>query len=71
LASYISSHQLGKSFELKAHENMVSVRKKTTSDTMDIKCRGRENFEIYINAELATGANQSQMARGVIQWLER
>jgi hypothetical protein len=50
---------------------MVSVRKKTTSDTMDIKCRGRENFEIYINGELATWANQSQMARGVIQWLER
>jgi hypothetical protein len=71
LASYIGNHQLGKSFELNVHENMVSVRKRTTSDTMDVKCRGRENFEIYINGELATGTDQSQMVRGVIQWLER
>ena len=71
LATYIGSHQLGKSFELNVHENLVSVRKRTTSDTIDIKCRGRENFEIYIDGKLATGTNQSQMVRGLIQWLER
>ena len=71
LASYISNHQLGKSFELKVHENLVLLRKRTTSDTLDIKCRGRENFEIHINEKLATGCNQDLMVRGVIQWLKQ
>jgi hypothetical protein len=71
LISYMASYPSPHDIDISVDENVVKLRKKATDDTMDIKCSGRDSFEIYLGGQLATGTNQSQMVRGVIDWLKR
>lgn len=71
LASYIGTHPPGKSIEISVHENVVSLRKKTTSDTLEITYTEYEVFEVTMDGKFATSGDQSAMTRCVIDWLKR
>jgi hypothetical protein len=71
LVSYMGNHPRPQSIDISVHDNMVSLRKKTTSNALDIKCTGRNSFEVAIDEKFATGGNQSDMVRGVFDWLKR
>ncbi len=71
LINYMARNPCPHSIDISVDENVINLRKITTSDTMEIKCNGRGSFEISINGKLATSTDRGQMARGVMDWLDR
>ena len=69
LMSYIGNHPRQQSIEISVHENRITLRKKTTSNTLEITCIEQDHYEVAIDAAQATMANKSHMARAVIEWL--
>ena len=74
LTSYIGTHPRpqGPDIEIGVYENRITLRKKTTSDTMEIVCSGELGaFEVIMDGTNYGVTNQSNMARGVLTWLKR
>jgi hypothetical protein len=62
LTSYMGSHPRDQEIDIGVHENRVSLRKETTSNTFEITC-------IAVDGDTRGSANKSAMARTVIRWL--
>lgn len=58
----------GPDIDIGVHENRITLRKRTTSNTMEIVCTGRGIFEIRVDGDPHV-ANQSTMARSVLGWV--
>jgi hypothetical protein len=73
LQNYIGTHPRpqGPDIDVGVHEDRITLRKKTTSNTLEIVCNGREAFEMTIDGRPHGPANQSIMARAVFDWLKR
>jgi len=69
LTSYMGSHPRDQSIDIDVHENRVSLRKMTASDTFEITCIGRDAFKMAVVGDTRGSANKSAMARTVIRWL--
>jgi hypothetical protein len=71
LMSYIGTHpRLQGDIDIGVNENRITLRKKTTSDTLEIVCTGEHGaFEVTIEGKNYGVTNQSNMARGVLGWL--
>jgi hypothetical protein len=69
LRSYMAKHPPGQDVDISLYENLVSLRKKTSGNTLDIKCSGY--FELIIDGKVAISGDQSTMARAVIDWIKR
>jgi hypothetical protein len=72
LTSYIGTHPRpdGPDIEIGVHENRVTLRKKTTSNTVEVVCLARGSFETKIDGRTRGIGNQSAMAQGVFYWLK-
>jgi hypothetical protein len=69
LTSYMGNHPRDQSIDIDVHENRVSLRKKTTSNTFEIACIGGDTFKMAVNGDTRGSVNKSTMARTVIRWL--
>ena len=69
LTSYMGSHPRDQDIDIGVHENRVSLRKETTSNTFEITCIGRDAFKMAVDGDTRGSANKSAMARTVIRWL--
>src|SRR5215470_9930133 len=69
LLSYLRTRRGPHTIDVSVDENIVSLRKRTTSHTLDIKRSGGNLFVIDIDQHAATAVDKSNMIRGVIQWL--
>ena len=69
LTSYMGSHPRNQNIDIGLHENRVSLRKKTTSNTFEITCIGGDAFKMAVDGETCGSSNKSAMARSVIRWL--
>jgi hypothetical protein len=64
------NHPRQQSVDVGVRENLVTLRKKTTSHMLEITCTGREGFEVTIDGTKSPPTNRSGMARTVINWLK-
>lgn len=73
MLSYIGKYPniYGPSIEVGQHENRVTLRKKTTSEKLEIACVGREAFEVTINGLAQGQANKNGMTDAVLGWLKK
>ena len=69
LTSYMGSHPRDQDIDIGVHENRVSLRKETTSNTFEITCIGRDAFKMAVDGDMRGSANKSAMARTVIRCL--
>jgi hypothetical protein len=70
LMSYIGAHAREHEVDIEVNENRVTLRKKKTSNTLDITCVGRDSFELAIDGGRPTATSKSNMARTTIDWLK-
>ena len=73
LLNYIGTHPRPDrpSIDVGAHENRITLRKKTTPNTLEIVCTDQNTFEVTMDGGAHGPLNQSLMARAVLDWLKR
>jgi hypothetical protein len=71
LMSYIGDDPREHYVEIEVNENRITLRKKTTSNTLEIVCVGRDSFELAIDGGRPTATGKSNMARTTVDWLKR
>ena len=65
----MGNHPRDQSIDIGVHENRVTLRKKTTSNTFEIAYIGGDAFKMAVDGETRGSSNKSVMARTVIRWL--
>jgi hypothetical protein len=71
LMSYMGNRSIGASIETSVDENRVTLRKTTTSNTLEIECTDPERFQFAVDGTPTAAADKSGMIRSVIEWLKR
>jgi hypothetical protein len=66
---YLGTRRGSHTVDVNVDNNIVHLRKITTSNTLDIKCREGDLFEVKISGRPPTTGDKSKMIRGVIEWL--
>ena len=73
LMSYMSTHPQGPDFDIGVNENRITLRKKSSSNTLEIVCTGEPvvAFEVIMDGKSYPPTHERDMARGVLAWLKR
>ena len=71
LNSYIANRQSGPGIDISVNENVVSLRKKTTSNTLEINYTESEIFVLTENGKYRSAGDQGKMARCVMDWIKQ
>jgi len=72
LTQYIGTHPniYGQTIDVGINSNRITLRKKTSSEQIEITALSRESFQFSVNGAPAQDAAQGAMIEAVLRWIK-